>query len=403
MFRQLSIAFTDRDSFAREYRRNLANGGTFVPTRESFEPREVVEVEMDLQFCGRCVTLQAEVVSCVAPKLAEAGGRPGAAVQFLVPAEELRELLGGIAGIAPPPPPPSPWPGREGPARVAERCRASLHVRIEGKNFVHRGCTRDLSRTGVLVASDGGALPVGDRVRIALAHPTREEDVELQGEVARHVKAEGRVVAMGIHFLLGKDAKSQQRQLDDLRAAAHAQLLGSIRGPVAALGLANLLQMLGSSAREGTLFVACGDEEGRLAFENGTLRHASVGPVVGMKALARVMTWDEGEFWFLPDVPPDEPRSEGIPIYGAILEAVTQTDELKRLDLRDLPTSAQLSRNPQAPRLEEPSKLERRLLELATTPMTVATLLDAVQASDLEVFQALLSLLEQDQLCVGEP
>ena len=122
MFRTLAIRFEQREEFAQEYSRNLANGGMFIPTAEEFDLREVVEIDLNLDFCDRTVTLQAEIVTQVGSELQEAGGQAGVAVQFLVPAGELRSLLGDIAGIAPPGPMPIPWPERAGPSSGRADC-----------------------------------------------------------------------------------------------------------------------------------------------------------------------------------------------------------------------------------------------------------------------------------------
>ena len=90
MVRQLSIAFADRESFEREYQQNLSNGGIFIPTQEHFDPREVVEVAIELPFCERSEALQAEVVTQIDPDIGVAGARPGVALQFVLPAEKLR-------------------------------------------------------------------------------------------------------------------------------------------------------------------------------------------------------------------------------------------------------------------------------------------------------------------------
>jgi Tfp pilus assembly protein PilZ len=403
MFRSLTIRFEDREKFVQEYQRNLANGGIFVPTEEHFDSREVVEVEMDLAFCERSVTLQGEVVSRLASDLEPTSGHAGIAVQFLVPADELRDLLGGIAGVTPPPPPPDYWPGRDGPARQSDRLRACVNVKLECGGQVQNGRTRNLSRSGVLLATDGAPIPVGQEVRMTLVHPTTSDELRIKGKITRHAENDGRIVAMAVQFDLShKGASVTQRKLDLLRAAAHAHLLGGIRGPIEALGLPNLLQMFASTAEAGTMTIKNGHEEGRVAFENGTLRHAAIGSTQGPKAMARMMAWEEGEFWFLPAVDPDEPESEPQPIYGAVLEAVTQLDELRRLDTTSLPKTARVCRELDADAPDDPDKLVSLLLDLATAGTTVGGMLDSAEEVDTLVYQTLLDLVERGMVRVEE-
>ena len=105
----------------------------------------MIEVDLKLKFCESTVTLQAEIVTHVGNELREAGGQPGVAAQFLMPAGELHSLLGDIAGIAPPGPMQIPWPERIGPARVSERVRASLVAHVKSRDGENHGFSRDLS------------------------------------------------------------------------------------------------------------------------------------------------------------------------------------------------------------------------------------------------------------------
>ena len=404
MFRTLAIRFEEREDFAKEYARNLANGGMFIPTGESFDLREVVEVDLDLRFCERTVTLQAEIVSQVGAELRDAGGEPGVAVQFLVPAGELRSLLSDIAGIAPPAPPPVPWPAREGPARIAERVRASLVAFVGSRDGENRGFSRDLSKTGVLIATDSHPATIGESVRVTLVHPANENKLELSGRVARHVISSGRVAAMGIQFVIDPEQREEiDRELDELRSAAHAQQLAGIRGAVATLGLPNLLQMFASSTDAGTLLVSAGDEEGRIVFESGVLKHVAIGPVVGMKALTRILSWEEGEFWLIPAVAPDEPLSEEIPIYSAVLEAVTNVDELRRLNLGVFPPDHRIVPGDTDHGDSEIDKVSAQILELALLRATVGSVLEAVSELDLAIYQAMGDLLDEGRIQVEAP
>ena len=396
MFRKLSVRFDNRERFVQEYQRNLANGGIFVPTDEIYDPCEVVEVQLDLRFCDRQVTLQAEAVSRVDTSFGPAGGRPGVALQFLVPADELRQALGELAGVEPPPPPVEDWPERDGAARRMERFDACLAIRVECRGHSLTGRTRNLSRSGALVYLDGIPLPVGERFELTLLHPTSFEELPLDAIVRRHVETEGRVAAMGVEYDLDEEsAEATVRQIDDLRAAAHAHQLAGIRGPIEALGLPNLLQMFATASEAGTLMIMQGDQQGRVVFENGALRHSVIGTVSGMKALARMIAWRDGEFWFLPGLDPDAPGVEPTAVSGAVLEAVTQLDELARLDLASLPGAARIVREIDVPDPEDPDKIEATVLDLSTGRATVGAILDSVAEYDSLVYGALLQLLER--------
>lgn len=398
MFRSLGTVFEERQAFLHEYQRNIANGGLFVPTPERFELREVVDLELDLRFCNRSVTLSAEVVQSVPPGLEASGGEPGVAVQFLMPAGELRDLLGRIAGVPMPTPPPERWPGRPGRTQPAARSAARLTAQIEVGGATRAGYTRDLSRSGVLVTTAGEPIPVGSHVRVTLVHPRTGEKLAVAGTVVRHgLDHAGRVVGAGIRFDVDADDTRRLELLEDLSAAAHALERAAIRGPVGTLGLASLIQMFSSCTSGGTLTLTRGDAEGCVVFEGGRLLHASAGNATGAKALARLVAWEDGSFSFAPVVPPTGSADAAVPIYGALLEAVHQLDELRRLPLRALPPSARLVRTARGD-AGEVGALEEVLLELARRGATVLGAVDALREPDAAVYRALLSLIERGRV-----
>ncbi len=91
--RILKLEFETADEFQQEYNANLANGGVFIPTTQTFELREGVNIELSLISEGTIATLSSEVVHMIPPEMATAGGTPGVAVQFQGAAHEIRATL----------------------------------------------------------------------------------------------------------------------------------------------------------------------------------------------------------------------------------------------------------------------------------------------------------------------
>jgi Tfp pilus assembly protein PilZ len=91
MTRRLHLQFDRADEFQREFDRNIAKGGVFVPGAEDLALRQVVEVELELTFCGQKSRLEAEVVHVVPPGTAPTPAAAGVAVQFLRSAPEVRD------------------------------------------------------------------------------------------------------------------------------------------------------------------------------------------------------------------------------------------------------------------------------------------------------------------------
>ncbi len=407
--RRLVVRFATLAAFQAEYRRNIGNGGIFVETAEEFELREVVGVVLDLVFSDAVVQLEGEVVQCVRPELSRAGGTPGVAVQFLEAAEEVRRRLGALAAL-PPAPTFAGTAERPQDTRRAERAPARIAARVAAKDGTRRARTANLSASGALVSLKGTPLPQGTSVKVALVHPTTGEELTLRGTVVRHEPEPAGTTAHGIRFddtYPGDD--SLRSFVDSVRRADHARRLAAITGPVETVGLPNLLQMFSSSTERGMLMVARGAEEGLIAFERGSLCLARLGRVRGTKALARMFAWPQATFEFHTrpeDLPDDARADEPVPMYGAVMEAVAQMDELGRIDRTRLADAARLAVDGArvAPDDDALDKAEAAILDLlGAEGATVGAILDALPQPDFEILRALLALLDAGSLAPKEP
>ncbi len=392
--RTLQVAFARSDAFRREYESNLANGGVFVATEADFELREKVRVKLVLGFCRREIELDGEVVHRVTREMSALGGSAGVAISFEEPAAEIRQRLAPLLGL-PADPPPAPTLAHQKPR--APRAPARVPVRIEGAEQAVAGRTRDLSRSGVLISVPGHGVPVGEKVRITLTHPTTGDAMALEGTVVRELGGEGGVEALGIRF----DASEAQRPaverfVEGIQSVEHARGLGGIAGDVATVGVAQLLQMLGSAAPAGTLGLRRGAEEAAVGFEKGLLRFVRVGSATGMKALVRLVGWREGSFEFHARLDPVEAAEAPLPLEAAILDATLMHDECSRPDRRPPAPGA-------VPRLAPaaaPSagadlgKLERAVLDLVQAGFPVRRILDVIPEPDPTILRALESLVD---------
>ena len=79
----LHIRFDAAAAFREEYARNIQKGGAFIRTTKRFELRAVVNVEIELAWCGESVRLEAEIVHATPQGTDPA--QAGVAVQFLEP------------------------------------------------------------------------------------------------------------------------------------------------------------------------------------------------------------------------------------------------------------------------------------------------------------------------------
>jgi hypothetical protein len=155
--------------------------------------------------------------------------------------------------------------------------------------------------------------------------------------------------------------------------------------------------MLPSSAPEGTLLMRA-PQPGRIGcvvFREGAIALVSLGRLRGPKALCRLLSWQEGRFEYVPEIlPGQEEEATGPPLAlpGALLEALQHHDELANLDRSALPADTSLARARSGAAGD--GKLESELLDLLVRPRRIAELIDASPAYDVEVYRALLALLD---------
>jgi Tfp pilus assembly protein PilZ len=391
----LKATYARSDAFLREYEANLANGGIFVATEAAFELREKVRVKLVLGFCRREVELDGEVVHRVTREMGSLGGSAGVAISFDEPAAEIRRRLAPLLGL-PPEPPAAPTPAHHKPR--APRAPARVAARIEGADEALAGRTRNLSRSGVLVSVPGRGVPVGEKVRVTLTHPTRGEAMDLAGTVVRELGGERGVEALAIRFDAGEQERpAVERFVEGIQSVEHARALGGIAGDVATVGVPRLLQMLGSAAPAGTLSLRRGAEEALVGFEKGMLRFVRFGPASGMKALVRLVGWREGSFEFHARLDPVEAAEAPLPLEGAILDATLMHDECSHPDRRPPAPDAVPSLAPAAPPSAgaELGKLERAVLDLVQAGFPVKRILDVIPEPDPAILRALESLIDE--------
>ncbi|MBW2279848.1 MAG: PilZ domain-containing protein [Deltaproteobacteria bacterium] len=399
MFQQLTIRFDSREEFMREFESNISRGGLFIPTVDDFQMREVVDLDLELTYCGQTFSTQAEVVSQLGAELNPAGGVAGVAVQFLESTEELRARLVEVTGMQAQ----DLDSSREDPGQRRRHRRGEARVATEVLSAGHSitAQARDISESGALIAAHGAPIPVGDSVELKIVHPRTGEHVVVTGSVVRHVERAGGATDIAVEFEEPDDPEAASR-LDDLRAAAHAHRLGGITGSIAALGIPNLLQMFPNSANEGTLVLTTAEGvEGRLLFQSGNLRHAEIGGITGAKAVARMLEWKDGDFEFHPSIVPGEPDGPCVPMDSVMLQALHRMDELATLDTAALPREARLATAGDPADLAEMEKLEGEVLDWATLGATVGELLDALPQFDAEIYEALIALIKRGAVQVS--
>ena len=338
---RLHVQFDSPEALRGEFEKNIANRGLFVVTPEPYAVRQPVAVEIELVYLdgaggadcpGGVVELEGEVVHRIPPEMAGNGVVSGVAIQLDDSAQALRARFTPLLGKRAVREIDSDRDGAR--RRIARRNAVRVPVRVmPSRSEPFEATSRDLSVSGILLSLRDQRLPVGEGVRICLWHPSGEPCVVIDGVVAREVRnRNGRVAAAAVAFdrsqLEDPDVRSV---IGALREAGLRSQLGGISGSLADLGLANLLQMFGTSAPAGTIVVEHDGEQGCIVFAEGQLLLAELGPLVGRDALVAMLDWAEGRFEF------QARAEEGLlasadrrPLAGAVLDALCRLDERDR-------------------------------------------------------------------------
>jgi Tfp pilus assembly protein PilZ len=393
----LEIEYGTARDFALDYRANLSSGGVFVATERNLAARDFVLVRLRLPWCSRVIDLEGEVVHIVPTEMAGVGGRPGVAVQFREPPAGIRGRLGPLcAQQAPAQPAPAADESRRAPRKSV---RVDAHLESAGGAI--RGRTRNLSHSGVLVDVLEGSAAIGERVRVTLKNPGSRDELALDGTVVRVAQNAGRISSLAVQF--GAEAARSAgvaKFIESLQETEHTRRLGAISGPIGELGTQSVVQMFATTARQGTIYLRQGENEGVICFEAGVLRAARIGPLSGIKALVHMLCWKDGTFEFHSAVDESSSGDAPLPFQAALLEAVRHIDESKRVDAAAFPLQARLvARHAAEGQFTGAlSKVEEALLDVAQAGFTVQRALEVIPEPDPEIFRALRSLIDAGML-----
>ncbi len=397
--RVFQLEFESAEEFQREHSANLVNGGVFIATEEPATVREFVSVELTLAGESATVRLDGEIVHIIPPEMAEAGAVPGVAVQFACTQTALRAALEPLVQATGAPRPEPPDSGR----RKAPRVPAQVPIRIKAPGISLSGHTRDISLCGVLVSIPGDSMPVGTQVQLTISHPTKSESLGVDATVTRQVASKGGAVAIAIEFNCPPERQDEvHRFIADLQSAEHSRRLGGMRGSLSEIGPQNLLQMLSKTAPSGTLTVTQDNEEAVIGFEGEMLCYARLGRVSGLKALTRVLGWEEGSFEFHARLEPMTSEEPPMRLDAALLESTRDLDELRMLDLSVLPPDAKVrfQSAPAGPGREEASKVEDAVLDLSRGEFSIRRILDMIPEPDVEILRALTFLADLGSIVI---
>jgi Tfp pilus assembly protein PilZ len=398
MFRRLRIDFVSLEDFQQAYQAYCETQKLFVPTHQEFGLREVVDLQLNLRFCGRVVPMQAEVRGFASPT--GDARRRGVAISLVEPIANLRLAVADTTGILLPdkdaPPPAAEAAPAAGQTRRSERSLARVTVTAESGSTCTEGSTIDLSATGALLLLEDVQPPAGTQLRVVLFHPTTDRTHEIPARVVRHAKV-GEQIGIGVAFEpAASDEEATRMFLEEVRAIEidPRRRTETITGSIDVLGLPTLVQMFAASVPEGTITLVRGQERGRIVFSNGTLRYARTGDVTGRKALSRLLGWRAGIFHFAPVADADEEGGEMPMMHRALFECIQKLDELSRIDTSGFPRQQRVVRTEEDATKLEP--IEKEILDFLNEGTTVSEIIDKLPHFDVDLYTGMERLLEKN-------
>jgi hypothetical protein len=179
------------------------------------------------------------------------------------------------------------------------------------------------------------------------------------------------------------------------RAGAAVAESGDVRGDLQQIGILDLLQLLSMNRRSGALSITTQAGAGEVRLADGEIVDAVYRRLEGEKALYRLFGESEGVFSFASGAA-QSLRRIMLPTRTLLLEGMRHIDETRsRREAINSEDDAFLAIVP--PETAE-REAAQRVLEVLLSPRTLAELLDEVPLADLDVLEALGTLLENGQV-----
>lgn len=177
-------------------------------------------------------------------------------------------------------------------------------------------------------------------------------------------------------------------------------------GDLREIPLPDLLQLFGTSKKDGVLLVDTGVSVGRIVIKKGVLHDASLSldgndpePLSARRAVYRIVGWESGVFELDPPEEADASEPLNLGVQEVLMDAFRQKDELAQLGSK-LPAweSPLRLRQPLDAKLSELEAVHLDVLQLAINCGSVGATLDTSPLSDVDTATALAKLCEDGYL-----
>ncbi len=178
----------------------------------------------------------------------------------------------------------------------------------------------------------------------------------------------------------------------------------ALSGHTSQLAMADLLQLLSLNGKTGVLCIDNG-RTGKIYFRSGKIINATLESVSGLKALYRLLAWDEANFELEPLLEGEEGVEEKIhdATQSILMEGFTQIDEACHLKDK-LPGEKELLQVAStASKAKDLGDAEKQVLKALGKGATLVSLLDRLSLTDLQIFEAVIALRSRGLIEAHEP
>jgi pSer/pThr/pTyr-binding forkhead associated (FHA) protein len=217
------------------------------------------------------------------------------------------------------------------------------------------------------------------------------------------------LIGTSILKLIAGDAPREnmdaKRELENVAAQRRTSQARTMSGSIEEVPLPDLLQLFGTSKKNGVLVIRTDTDTGRIYLKKGNISYAIINDlddVPPLKSVYRMLTWVKGVF----DLdPPDErefPNEVNMGVQEILMEGIRQLDEFNRVReaLPDL-NARIVVQSPLNPALRELKPEELDVLQLAHNYGVLESVLNKSLATDFETVDIVLKLIRANYLRVA--
>lgn len=203
---------------------------------------------------------------------------------------------------------------------------------------------------------------------------------------------------------------STRRESLEAQAARASQRRGNrpsddaprMSGNLEEIPLPDLLQLFGTSRKNGVLVLRSGDRQGRIFLRDGLIRFARIdgrGEIGALKAIYRMLDWRQGVFELEPPDPQEFEHPVDASPQEVLMEGFRQQDELSAIRHKLPPFEARLVLPiPLEAPLRDLTPAELDLLQLVLNSQSLEVAMDQAASTDLETAQRIEMLLRRGYL-----